>query len=129
MLIQNTSNAAQAPVPIRLPSDGGSVGVATHQPSTSAGAPQPAVNQAPVQQPTNAQISKEIDKINSALQQTNKNLELSFSVDKTTNKQVIKLVDKQTGDTVVQIPSEAVLAIAQGIDEFQQHGLLLKQKA
>jgi flagellar protein FlaG len=37
-------------------------------------------------------------------------------------------MDKATGETVVQIPSEAVLAISQGIDEFQ-HGLLLKQKA
>jgi flagellar protein FlaG len=73
-------------------------------------------------------LTKEVNKINAALQQTNKNLELNFSVDKATNRQVIKLMDKATGETVVQIPSEAVLAISQGIDEFQQ-GLLLKQKA
>jgi len=127
MLIQNTSNVAQAPAPIVLPSDGGAVGV-TAQSSTPAQTPQPAVKQNSAQPPSDAQLKNEIGKINAALQQANKDLELSFSVDKTTNRQVVKLVDKQTGDTILQYPSDAVLAIAQGIDDFQ-HGLLLKQKA
>ena len=110
-------------MPVKLPGNGELVAVAAHS-SASAETAKPAV----AQQPTNAQVANEVNKINVALQQTNKSLELSFSVDKTTNKQVIKLMDKTTGDTIVQIPSEAVLAIAQGIDEFQQ-GLLLKQKA
>lgn len=128
MLIQNTGSVAQTPVPIKLPGDGGASGVAAQSGATTE-TPQPAVRQAAAPQLTNAQLKNEVDKINTALQQTSKNLELNFSVDKATNRQVIKLVDKQTGDTVVQIPSEAVLAIAQGIDEFQQHGLLLKQQA
>lgn len=123
MLIQNTSNLATVTMPVKLPGNGEVAGVAAHT-----GASAEAVKPAVVQQPTNAQLANEVNKINVALQQTNKSLELSFSVDKTTNKQVIKLMDKATGDTIVQIPSEAVLAIAQGIDEFQQ-GLLLKQKA
>ena len=69
-----------------------------------------------------------MNKINQALQQSNKNVELSISVDKATNKQIIRLVDKDTGDTLMQYPNEAVLAIARGIDEFQ-NGLLLRQKA
>ena len=128
MLIQNTSNLAQVPVPIRFASDGGPNGVVA-QPSSPNVPAQVTVPQAVVtQQPTNAQLAKEIGKINAALQQTNKNLELSFSVDQATNRQVVKLMDKATGDTLLQYPSEAVLAISQGIDEFQ-HGLLLKQKA
>lgn len=123
MLIQNTSNLATVAMPVKLPGNGELVAVAAHS-GASAETAKPAV----AQQPTNAQVANEVNKINVALQQTNKSLELSFSVDKTTNKQVIKLMDKTTGDTIVQIPSEAVLAIAQGIDEFQQ-GLLLKQKA
>jgi flagellar protein FlaG len=127
MLIQSSGSVAQAPVPIVLPSDGGAVG-ASVQPGAAAQTPQPAVKQNSAQPPTDAQLKNEVGKINAALQQANKNLELSFSVDKATNRQVVKLVDKQTGDTILQYPSDAVLAIAQGIDDFQ-HGLLLKQKA
>jgi flagellar protein FlaG len=127
MLIQNTSNLAPASTPTRFAGNGEPVAVAVH---TGVAAEAAKVTAKPVaaQQPTDAQLTKYINKINDALQQTNKSLELSFSVDKTTNRQVIRLMDKATGETVVQIPSEAVLAISQGIDEFQ-HGLLLKQKA
>jgi flagellar protein FlaG len=127
MLIQNTSNLAPASTPARFAGNGEPVVVAAH-----AGVPAEAakVNAKPaaVTQPTDAQLAKEVNKINVALQQTNKNLELSFTVDQATNRQVVKLMDKTTGDTLLQYPSETVLAIAQGIDEFQ-HGLLLKQKA
>jgi flagellar protein FlaG len=127
MLIQNTSNLAPASTPARFAGNGEPVAIAAH-----AGVPAEAakVNTKPVAvtQPTDAQLAKEVKKINVALQQTNKNLELSFTVDQATNRQVVKLMDKTTGDTLLQYPSETVLAIAQGIDEFQ-HGLLLKQKA
>lgn len=119
MLIQNISSAVQATTPARLSGNGGPSGVV---PRTEV------AQQAPVQAPTSAQLQSEVGKINSALKQANKNLELSISVDKATNKQVVKLTDKDTGDTLLQYPSDAVLAIAQGIDEFQQ-GLLLKQQA
>jgi len=127
MLIQNTSSLASASTPARLPGKGESAVVVAH---TGVAAEAAKVTAKPVaaQQPTDAQLAKYINKINDALQQTNKNLELSFSVDKATNRQIIKLMDKTTGDTLLQIPSEAVLAISQGIDEFQQ-GLLLKQQA
>jgi flagellar protein FlaG len=127
MLIQNTSNLAPASTPARLSASGEPAVVAVHT-DVPAEAPKVAAKPEAVQQPTDAQLTKEVNKINAALQQTNKNLELSFSVDKATNRQVIRLMDKATGETVVQIPSEAVLAISQGIDEFQQ-GLLLKQQA
>jgi flagellar protein FlaG len=127
MLIQNTSNLAPASTPARLPASGEPAVVAVRT-GVPAEAPKVAAKPEAAQQPTDAQLTQEVNKINAALQQTNKNLELNFSVDKATNRQVIKLMDKATGETVVQIPSEAVLAISQGIDEFQQ-GLLLKQKA
>lgn len=118
MLIQNVSSAAQAATPVKLTGNGGAGGVA----------PKAEVAQTPVQQSSPVQLRNEVSKINTALQQANKNLELSISVDKATNKQIVKLTDKDTGDTLLQYPSEAVLAIAQGIDEFQR-GLLLKQEA
>jgi flagellar protein FlaG len=123
MLIQNTSSMTQTSSPVGLASNGGPASVAVHVQEARAEA-KPVV----VQQPSPAQLESEVGKINSALQRSNKNLELSISVDEATRKQVIRLTDKDTGDTLMQYPSEAVLAIARSIDEFQQ-GLLLKQQA
>lgn len=123
MLIQNTSSMTPAPASVGLASSGGPVGA-----PVAAAEPRVEVKPAVVQQATPAQLESEVGKINSALQRSNKNLELSISVDEATRKQVIKLTDKETGDTLMQYPSDAVLAIARSIDEFQQ-GMLLKQEA
>jgi flagellar protein FlaG len=64
--------------------------------------------------------------INQAMQQSNPALE--FSVDTDTQKTVVRMVDTSTGELIRQFPSEATLAIARGIEQFQQ-GLLLTQKA
>jgi flagellar protein FlaG len=103
---------------------GGSGAVAAQAPHAAVGQ---AVAQQP-QQPTQVRLSNEIDKINAVLQRSNKDLELSISTDDATKHQVVKLTDKETGETLIQYPSEAVLAIAQGIDEFQRN-FLLNQKA
>jgi flagellar protein FlaG len=119
MLIQNITSSASAPT--GSAGNGGPVGAAAQLPRTEASPPV-------AQQPTPALIGQEVRKINAALQQANKNLELSLSVDESTKKQVVKLTDKDTGDTLLQYPSETVLAIARGIDQFQ-NGLLLKREA
>lgn len=116
MLIQMTNSATSASV--RVPGSG--------SPAVAAQPEVPKAQQAA--KPTSAQIESEVSRINSALKQANRNVELSISVDDATRKQVVMLKDKNTGDTLLQYPSEAVLAIARGIDEFQQ-GQLLNQKA
>lgn len=123
MLIQNTSSVT----PVRLPASAELTVLATSA-ATSPDTPSVAVKEHTVQTPNEAQIKSEVNKINQVLQQSHKNVELSISVDKTTNKQIIRLVDKDTGDTLMQYPNDAVLAIARGIDEFQ-NGLLLRQQA
>jgi flagellar protein FlaG len=60
------------------------------------------------------------------MQQSNRNLE--FSVDEDTDRLVVKLTDRETGELIRQFPSEETLAISRSIGEFQQ-GFLLKQKA
>lgn len=122
MLIQNTNSAA--PMPTGPSNTGGPSVVASPAPRTEV--KQAVEPQQPA--PTPAQLDQEVGRINAALQRANKNLELSISVDASTHKQVVKLTDKETGDTLLQYPSDAVLAISRGIDEFQQ-GLLLKQEA
>lgn len=124
MLIQNVNNAAQAPQSARLASDGAPNVVA----DTSNAAPTLGVKeQAVSQQPSPRQLQNAIDSINRAMRQTSQNLE--FSVDPSTKKPVVKMVDTQTGDLIRQFPSEETLAIARSIDQFlQRQGLLFNQK-
>jgi flagellar protein FlaG len=72
-----------------------------------------------------AQLQKAVEGINQALQLQETGIE--FSVDSDTKRTVVKVVDKNTGDLLRQIPSEEALNIAKALDRVQ--GLLLRQKA
>lgn len=135
MLIQNTSNMAQAALPARLAGNGAPDAAPPAPPDAGAKPaalpelPDTAVKQAAQateQRPSAAQLQNVVDGINKALKQSNKNLE--FSVDADTKKSIVKVVDTETGDLIRQFPSEEALAISRAIDQMQQ-GLLLKQKA
>lgn len=132
MLIQNNSNLAQTPQPAKPASESvPNVVVTTPQsaaarPSVELELPKAAVKPAAEQQPSPEQLKNVVDNINRALKQSNRNLE--FSVDTDTNKQLVKLVDTETGDVIRQFPSEEALAISRAIDQFQQ-GVLLQQEA
>lgn len=125
MLIQNVSNTASAPRPtsnseptvVAVPKQAELPQVAAKT------TPQQQLNSAP---PTITQVKNAVDSINKAMKQTNSNLE--FSVDKETNKTIIKVVESRTGEVIRQFPSEEVLAISRAIDNMQQ-GLLIKQEA
>ncbi len=129
MLIQNATNTSQTPQPAKASGDGAPV-VATSNMQTQPGAllnlPQTAVKPAAEQKPSAEQLKSSVDSINKMLKQSNRNLE--FSVDETTSRQIVKLVDTETGTVVRQFPSEEMLAISRSIDQIQQ-GLLLKQEA
>lgn len=130
MLIQNSSNMAQAPQPARLTSDSAPNVVTPSnvaaQPSVALELPQSAAKPVAEQQPATEQLKNVVDNVNRALKQTNKNLE--FSIDESTEKHVFKLKDSETGDVIRQYPTEDMLAISRSIDQIQQ-GLLLKQEA
>lgn len=132
MLIQNTGNMAQASQSVRPAGDGAPNVVVAHpsnvaaQPSVSLELPRAAARPVAEQQPSAEQVKGAVDNINRALKQTNKNLE--FSVDESTNRQMFKLTDAETGDVIRQYPTEEMLAISRAIDQVQQ-GLLLKQEA
>lgn len=130
MLIQNISNQALTPQTAavandRLASNGGPEAVVSI-PSAAVEQPQIAAQQVAGQQPSTAQLKSAVDNINQMLKQANKGVE--FSMDESTEKRVIKVVDSTTGDVIRQFPSEEALAITRAIDNIQQ-GLLLKQKA
>jgi flagellar protein FlaG len=78
--------------------------------------------------PSPEQIKKAAENISQAAHQSNQNLEFEFSMDTDTNKSIVKVVNKQTGELIRQIPSEETIEIARSIDKFQR-SLLLNQKA
>lgn len=116
MLIPNVSSALPNSQPIRLPSEGA-----------------PKVAEVAVQalppQPSSQQLKNAVASINQAMRQANMSMELS--VDSSTKKPVVKMMDAETGELIRQFPSEEVLAIASSIDQFLefQQGMLLKTKA
>ena len=52
---------------------------------------------------------------------------VEFSLDKDSEKMIVKVMDNATKEVIRQIPSVEMLAIAQALDKIQ--GLLIKQKA
>lgn len=107
---------------------------------TSQSAPQPELRggnpartpepqqQQPVQQkaePTSQQLQQALQTINRKLSSSTS---LEFTIDKGTRQTVVKVMDKDSGEVIRQIPSDTALAIAESIGEFQK-GLLLRQEA
>ncbi len=114
MDIQNTIGLGQAPQPEMR---GGASAVRE-------AAPKVVVEQKQKTEPTHQQLQQAVQYINHRLSSSTS---LEFTVDQNTKTTVVKIVDKDSGDLIRQIPSEAALAIAESIGEFQK-GLLLKQE-
>ena len=142
MLILNASSSAQAQQSVRFTSDSAPVAVAAtpaanFDAKTNAAiqlpqAPQAAekqeqqAEQVAEQHPSAEKLKEVVDNINRALKLANRNIE--FSVDESTSKQVVRLVDSDTGDLIRQFPTDEMLSISRAIDQVRQ-GLLLRQKA
>jgi len=97
------------------------------------GAPQPAAKvaiavpeSAPQQQPQPEQVQKAVQSLKQLIETKAPN-SLSFSIDETTGKAVVRITDVETGEMIRQIPSEEMLEIARALDKMQ--GMLLKQQA
>jgi flagellar protein FlaG len=75
---------------------------------------------------TTAELQQAVDASNKVLAAKTSN-ELHFAMEKGTGLSVVKLINRQTGDTVLQIPSEAILQIAKGIDQVT--GAIIQRKA
>ena len=70
-------------------------------------------------------VKKAAEKINEFIQSNSRNLQ--FSVDKHLNRIIVKVVDKETGEVIRQIPAEETLAIASSLDAPQ--GVIIRSKA
>jgi len=85
----------------------------------------PAVEAAAAPAPSTQELQNAIQKVQAAMQPATGNIQ--FSLDQSTGKAIVKVVDAETGDLIRQIPSQEMLAIASAIDEV--HSLLLPSEA
>ena len=95
---------------------------ATSAPKVDATAP---VERSP-QKPSDLALQQAVDLSNKVLESKTSN-ELHFAIEKGTGLNVVKLISRQSGDTILQFPSEAMLQIAKGIDQVT--GAIIRQKA
>jgi flagellar protein FlaG len=70
-----------------------------------------------MQQVQPAETEQAISEVGDFLQSLNR--QLSFSVDDTSNRTVVSVVDQSSGDVIRQIPSEEILRIAEKIKDLQ----------
>lgn len=130
MLIPNVSNTTQAQQPASLTNDRltstGKPDVVLPAPSIAPELPKIAAQQIAKQQTSATQLKNAVANINQMLQQANKDVE--FSVDDSTKKSIVKVVDATSGDLIRQFPTEEGLSLTRAIDRIQ-NGLLLTQKA
>ena len=76
--------------------------------------------------PSAAALQAAVDKANTVLQTKTSN-ELQFSIEKGTGIAVVKMVNQDTGKTVLQFPSETMLQIARSIDQVT--GAIIRESA
>ena len=88
--------------------------------------PQSPVQERPATSASGEKPLKEaVEKVQEYIQPFNNNLE--FSINKDTERLVVKVVDQSTKEVIRQIPSEEMLAIAKALDSLK--GLLVRQTA
>ena len=78
-------------------------------------------------EPSPQEVQQAVESINQALHASTSTA-LQFTVATGTRTTVVKVVDTESGELIRHFPSEAALAIAESIGNFQK-GLLLGQEA
>lgn len=76
-------------------------------------------------QPSRAELDKAVKAVNDFVGSVNNSL--NFSVDDSTGKTIVKVIDSSTKEVLKQFPSEEMLSIAKALDGIK--GLLVQQKA
>ena len=76
-------------------------------------------------EPSLSALQQAIDATNKVLESKTSD-ELHFAIDKGTGLSVVKLINRQSGETILQFPSEAMLQIARSIDQLT--GAIIERK-
>ena len=127
MNIPSIGSPANAPLPQPASSNTSNASTANpaQQDSGTIRAKNSTQSAAPASPVSRSGLDSAVKDVQKFLQTANTNLD--FSVDKDTDKLVVKVVDPSTQQVIKQIPSEDMLALAKALDKFK--GLLVSQKA
>jgi flagellar protein FlaG len=106
--------------------DGPRPAAAVKGPQAGAGVAPPTTDAVQAQQAGPEQVAEAVQQMNRAMKMANSALE--FSVDQDTDRVVVTMTDRDTGEVVRQYPSEEALALSRYLDSVSQ-GALLSQKA
>ena len=95
--------------------------------ATELAAAAPVAEKTPANQPpaSEAQLQSAVNAANDFIKPITNSVE--FSLDKDSDRMIVKVMDNATKEVIRQIPSVEMLAIAKALDKIQ--GLLIKQKA
>jgi flagellar protein FlaG len=127
MGINQVSSQATAYAAPDVPQRSQSANVPESNPAPAPTGNQPAQGQTAGTQISQSQIEEALQHVTESLKSVTSN-NLEFSIDDSTGKTVVKVVDSSTKELIRQIPSEEMLAIAQAIDG-EIKGLLVRNKA
>jgi len=78
-----------------------------------------------VEAATPTQVEQAVHEVNASLQ--NRSIGLRFEVDEDTDKVIVKVVERESGEVIRQIPSEEVVRIAKVLGNAP--GMLMRQAA
>jgi flagellar protein FlaG len=127
MGINQVSSQATAHVAPEVPQRSQSANVPDPNPAPAPKGNPPAQGQTAGTQISQRQVEESVKRVTESLKSVTSN-NLEFSIDDSTGKTVVKVVDASTKELIRQIPSEEMLAIAQAIDG-EIKGLLVRNKA
>jgi uncharacterized FlaG/YvyC family protein len=115
----STGSGEGASSPVRVPvADPVQAGVASAPVAVAASAP------------SSDQVAQAVNQINDAFAQRNQNLYAAIEKDKATGIDVVKIVDRESKETISQFPSKAILGIADAIQNPSgAGGRLLRDQA
>lgn len=89
--------------------------------SLAADSPQPRTEERENREEEPQRLVEAVQSINDFMQAVRR--ELQFSIDEATSRAVIKVMDKENGQMIRQIPSEEVMALARRIAEEGREGI------
>ena len=92
-----------------------------------ASAPQAGPASAAQAEPSLDQVKQAAQAVQQVIQTKTDNLQFSVDHDQDTGQSIVKLMDKQSGETILQIPSKGMVEIAQQIDKIV--GMFVQKKA
>ncbi len=121
----NPIASASSPQPVApsAPADGARPTEAV--PATSARPELPTLDRSPVATAASEEVvERAVQEVNERIQGISRDLEFSF--DPQTGQSVVRLVDRGTGEVLLQLPSEAALAVSRRLDALS--GVFVRQE-